>query len=196
MVFFGTGSFYQIDDNVVPVNPPVDSFYGVIDGGAPIAGRGELREQEILTEQTVNGMRVRAVTANEMDVAATKAGSSTSFGRAPTADRARRASASYRARVVRGDRVIFPTLIPNADPCSFGGDSWLMELNMFSGGRLAYAVFDIDVDDDFDTDDWITVDPAGRHDDRGAAFGRGARDRHHGYAGRAHGRYGQREQDR
>jgi type IV pilus assembly protein PilY1 len=156
MVFFGTGSFYQIDDNVVPVNPPVDSFYGVIDGGAPIAGRAELREQEILTEQTVNSMRVRAVTANDMDVGhkgwyLDLVWKGTYGGPGPKGERV------VSRPVVRGDRVIFPTLIPNADPCSFGGDSWLMELNMFSGGRLAYAVFDTDVDDDFDTDDWITV---------------------------------------
>jgi type IV pilus assembly protein PilY1 len=33
-----------------------------------------------------------------------------------------------------------------------------MELDTFSGGRLSYAVFDLDVDGDFDMDDWITVD--------------------------------------
>src|SRR5690606_20943383 len=58
---------------------------------------------------------------------------------------------------VRGDRVIFATLIPNPDPCAFGGDSWLMELNTFNGGRLDYAVFDLNNDGVFDEDDWITV---------------------------------------
>src|SRR5690606_756087 len=65
-VFFGTGSFYRVDDNIVPVNPTVDTFYGIIDRGTPIVGRAALLEQEILTEQIVNGMPVRAVTANEM----------------------------------------------------------------------------------------------------------------------------------
>jgi type IV pilus assembly protein PilY1 len=58
---------------------------------------------------------------------------------------------------VRGDRVIFATLIPNPDPCAFGGDSWVMELNTFTGGRLSYAVFDLNGDGLFDENDWITV---------------------------------------
>jgi type IV pilus assembly protein PilY1 len=53
--------------------------------------------------------------------------------------------------------VIFATLIPDPDPCSPGGVSWLMELDAFNGGRLPYAVFDIDEDGEFDMDDWITV---------------------------------------
>ena len=58
---------------------------------------------------------------------------------------------------MRGDRVIFATLIPSEDPCSFGGDSWLMEISSFTGGRLDYAVFDTDVDGQFDDDDWVDV---------------------------------------
>ena len=33
-IFFGTGSFYRVNDNVVPNNPDVDTFYAVIDRGA------------------------------------------------------------------------------------------------------------------------------------------------------------------
>jgi type IV pilus assembly protein PilY1 len=62
--------------------------------------------------------------------------------------------------IVRGDRVIFATLIPNTDPCAFGGDSWLMELNTFNGGRLDYAVFDLNGDGLFDDADWIDVTAA------------------------------------
>ena len=31
--------------------------------------------------------------------------------------------------LLRNGRVIFTTLIPDQDPCGFGGDSWLMELD-------------------------------------------------------------------
>jgi type IV pilus assembly protein PilY1 len=157
MVFFGTGSFYKVDDNVVPNNPNVETFYGLIDRGSPITGRSELVEQEILAEVVAQGNRVRGVTANSMDP--TKKGWyldlvwKGSYG-GPGAKGERVDSRA----VVRGDRVIFATLIPNADPCSFGGESWIMELDTFSGGRLSYAVFDLDVDGDFDMDDWITVD--------------------------------------
>ncbi|MEX2123837.1 MAG: PilC/PilY family type IV pilus protein [Woeseia sp.] len=155
-LFFGTGSFYRIDDNVVPDDPSVDTFYGIIDRGEPITARSELLEQEILAEVTVSGTRVRGVTANEI-----QSGDSGWYldlewsgsygGPGPAGERVVSRAA------VRGDRVIFATLIPNPDPCAFGGDSWVMELNTFDGGRLEYAVFDLNNDAEFDDDDWITI---------------------------------------
>ena len=154
-IFFGTGSFYRVDDNVVPDDPPVDTFYGIIDRGEPIALRSDLLEQEILAEVTVSGTRVRGVTAN--DIAGHKGWyldlewPAAYGGPGPAGERVVSRAA------VRGDRVIFATLIPNPDPCSFGGDSWVMELNTFDGGRLDYSVFDLNNDAEFDGDDWITI---------------------------------------
>lgn len=154
-VFFGTGTFYQVDDNVVPDDPNTDSFYGIIDHGVPIS-RGELLEQAILAEVTVQDIDARAVTANEMDPAdkgwfLDLAWHVDFGGPGPLGERV------VSRATVRGDRVIFATLIPNPDPCAFGGESWVMELNTFTGGRLDYAVFDLDGDAQFDEDDWITV---------------------------------------
>ena len=155
-IFFGTGSFYRVDDNVVPDSPDVDTFYGIIDRGLPITTRADLLEQEIIAEVTVSGTRVRGVTANEI-----QSGDKGWYldlewpasygGPGPAGERVVSRAA------VRGDRVIFATLIPNPDPCAFGGDSWVMELNTFDGGRLDYAVFDLNNDGEFDDDDWITV---------------------------------------
>jgi type IV pilus assembly protein PilY1 len=155
MVFFGTGSFYRVDDNVVPDDPQVDSFYGIIDRDVPITGRSELVEQEILTEVT-DGQRVRGVTANPIEPEDSGwfldlEWKDTYGGPGPRGERV------VTNALVRGDRVIFTTLIPNTDPCAYGGDSWLMELNAFYGGRLNYSVFDLDDDGDFDHDDWIEV---------------------------------------
>lgn len=154
-VFFGTGTFYQVDDNVIPDDPNVDTFYGIIDQGVPVV-RGGLLEQTILAEVTAGGMQVRGVSANEMDpdddgwfldlVWHASLG-----GPGPAGERV------VSRATVRGDRVIFATLIPNPDPCAFGGESWVMELNTFTGGRLDYAVFDLDGDALFDEDDWITI---------------------------------------
>ncbi|MFS8609890.1 MAG: hypothetical protein LOD94_18155, partial [Gammaproteobacteria bacterium] len=40
----------------------------------------------------------------------------------------------------------FTTLIPTEDPCSFGGSSWLMELDVFTGARVVHPVLDLDGD--------------------------------------------------
>ena len=155
-IFFGTGSFYRVTDNVVPANPSVDSFYSIIDRGEPITGRADLVEQEILTEQVVNGLRVRAVTDNEMQPGQKGWHVDLVWKGAYGGPGAQGERVVSRA-IVRGDRVIFTTLIPDRDPCAAGGDSWLMELNAFNGGRLGYTVFDIEDDGDFDEDDYITV---------------------------------------
>ena len=156
MVFFGTGIFYQLDDNVVPPSPPVNSFYGIIDRGVQITDRTNLLEQEILAEQSVNGQRVRGVTANTMDFDDDGWYLDLMWKGKYSGPGAKGERVVSRA-LVRGDRVIFTTLIPNPDPCSAGGDSWLMELHSFSGGRLAYTVFDIDLDGDYDMQDTIQV---------------------------------------
>jgi type IV pilus assembly protein PilY1 len=55
--------------------------------------------------------------------------------------------------ILRNNRVIFTTLIPETDACSFGGTSWLMELDALSGARLAINVFDLNGDGVFDSKD-------------------------------------------
>jgi type IV pilus assembly protein PilY1 len=155
-IFFGTGSFYRTNDNVVPTNPDVDTFYAVIDRGVSFSGRTTLLEQSILAEVTAHGFGVRAVTANVLDYShdgwyLDLQWKSAFGGPGPIGERV------VSRATVRGDRVIFATVIPDRDPCSFGGDSWIMELNSFNGGRLDYAVFDLDADGEFNDDDWITV---------------------------------------
>ncbi len=59
--------------------------------------------------------------------------------------------------LLRNGRLIFTTLIPDADPCNFGGTSWLMELDALSGSRLDDSPFDLKRDNQFTTEDMITV---------------------------------------
>jgi type IV pilus assembly protein PilY1 len=170
-IFFGTGSYYRVDDNVVPNNPDVDTFYGIIDGGVPVTSRAQLLEQEILAEVTVSEvLRVRGVTENE--ILSSHRGWYLDLvwpagygGPGPAGERVvSRAS-------VRGDRVIFATVIPDPDPCEGGGKSWIMELSTFDGGRLDYAVFDLNNDGKFDDDDWITITDANGNEIRVPASG-------------------------
>jgi type IV pilus assembly protein PilY1 len=60
--------------------------------------------------------------------------------------------------VIRGQRVIFVTDIPSADPCAAGGSSWLMELDARNGGRLPETPFDFDVDGNFTVSDLVKGD--------------------------------------
>jgi type IV pilus assembly protein PilY1 len=63
--------------------------------------------------------------------------------------------------LLRNGRVIFPTLIPSATPCEFGGTSWLMELEAVSGYRLDQPPLDITEDGLIDSNDRVTVNIGG-----------------------------------
>jgi type IV pilus assembly protein PilY1 len=59
------------------------------------------------------------------------------------------------APLLRAGRIIFVTLIPESDPCGWGGTSWLMEMDAINGARLNNSPLDIDGDGDIDTIDMI-----------------------------------------
>ncbi|HUE90563.1 pilus assembly protein [Pseudomonas sp.] len=157
MVFFGTGSFYRTGDNEVPVNPAVESFYGIIDNGLLIDGRDDLLEQQIIKEAKLSsGDKFRAITQNELEDGdkgwyldlAWQAGEG--------------ATGALGERVVakaslRNDRVIFTTMTPSADPCDSGGTSWIMAVALGSGGRLSYVYFDTNGDGILDSKDLTTL---------------------------------------
>ena len=158
MVFFGTGSFMRVGENIVASPPPLDYFYGIVDGGNPITTRNNLLEQAIIDQgawgSTTTGYRV--VSDNSM--ASTDQGwylplvwGAGNGGPGPLGERV------VTRAIARGDRVIFATLIPDEDPCAYGGDSWLMEVSLEDGGRLDYTVFDYNKDEEFDTQDYINI---------------------------------------
>jgi len=52
-----------------------------------------------------------------------------------------------------GDLVFFNTMMPDANPCNFGGSSWLMAAKWLNGGNPGEIAFDINRDgvlDDLD----------------------------------------------
>ena len=57
--------------------------------------------------------------------------------------------------IIREGQVIFTTLIPNTDPCGYGGRSWLMALNVFTGAFLDHSPFDLNKDGKFDIHDYV-----------------------------------------
>jgi len=159
IVLFGTGSFQMVGDNEVPIDPQVQSFYSVIDGGLPIDGRSGLLQQEIIYEQNQSGQRLRAVSDNAMtsaqkgwfiDLAYTGSG-----GQGPEGERVVAKAA------LRSGRVIFTTMIPSEDPCASGGTSFIMALDINSGSRLRYVFFDTNGDGVLDEEDTYVADENG-----------------------------------
>ncbi len=164
IVYFGTGKYFETGDNIVTAPADVMSFYGIFDSTSVSAttSRTDLLQQTIYFEDKVfinsdsesTEKWTRLVTDNGMP--ATKKGWYIDLISADPA-----ASGGYGTigeRVISEplvweDRIIFVTLIPNEDACSFGGDSWIMEVDPQDGGRLDHAVFDMNLDGSIDTKD-------------------------------------------
>jgi len=158
MVYFGTGKFFEVGDNIVPVSPPVNSFYGIRDEGVKVAGRGVLQPQTIDGEFYdvsfgSNVFDVRVVSDNSIDYQTQKGW---------YLDLVSPVNGAEGERVVvdpllRNGRMIFSTLIPALDVCGFGGSGWLMEVDAVNGARFAFSVFDLDGDGLFDAGDYVTL---------------------------------------
>lgn len=197
MVYFGTGSYFQVGDNVG--NSDTQSIYGIWDlwdkcydqnsGGrmtncssnyskvvsgvpvtpptAPSINRNNLLKQCVtssngvtcLTKRTVAGQPdatsgsvgaydVRAVSQNqitEWDWSAARGDIGWYLDLPDFGEK------QVSRQILRSGRLIFVTIIPSDHACEDGGESWLMELDAATGGRLDYPVFDLNGDGVFDS---------------------------------------------
>ena len=168
MLYFGTGKYIEVSDNLITENEPTQSFYGLWD---PMKDnqqiqRSELLEQTIENEIAANGA-VWRITSNynipgdfawwENETTPDRRGWFMDMVD-PVSDN-NRGERIVNDAVLHGDRIIFTTLLPNnpddPDPCQGGGESWLMVLDRADGSRLAYSPFDVNQDGAFTLDDLI-----------------------------------------
>ncbi len=118
MVYFGTGSY--LNDNDV-TNVDIQSFYGIadeLDSTSGVSGRSSLHQKTMTTSGPER-------TVNDNGTAPSKPDWRTHKGWYLDFDAGERVT---NKAVLAYDRVIFSTLIPKTDGCSFGGAGWLMEL--------------------------------------------------------------------
>lgn len=154
MLFFGTGMYYQQSD----VNDMTkQSFYAIWDdGGNATLSISDLVQQTINTESsiTVNGTTYdyRLTSSNPVSYT-TKYGWYMDLLTPPVANPVYNGERVVSIPLLRAGRVVFTTLIPSSDPCSFGGDSWVMEFDLLTGGSTASPVFDLNGDGYFTGDD-------------------------------------------
>lgn len=161
MVLFGTGQFFAVGDDE---DMQVQTLYGIWDDddtNVPVPGRNVLQDQTILWQgaqsyTTPSGDTVdynlRVVSDTDVNYP-TKKGWYIDLIYQGNAEGERVVSPG----ILRDERVVFATLIPETDPCGFGGTSWLMELDAVNGRRLAYTVFDLNLDSLFNEVEWVTV---------------------------------------
>jgi type IV pilus assembly protein PilY1 len=158
MVYFGTGRMYTVGD---VSDKQVQTFYGIWDkpgtSGASIAfsGRSALEGRSIIFEGTAFNREVRA-----LDAPTDPAGIDWTSKRGWYLDLQSPVVGAEGERVLFAprillDRLVFETAIPSADPCQAGGSGWTMVVDLATGGRLNYVLFDLNKDGKFDEADSV-----------------------------------------
>jgi len=65
--------------------------------------------------------------------------------------------------IVRISNLLVTTLIPSKDACDFGGESWTIEPDLATGGRVDESRFDVDSDGTYSMADYVTLDGSGNY---------------------------------
>ncbi len=141
VVYFGTGKYLESSDKST-ANATPQTFYGIWDRQGRAVTRSELLPQTFLTETTVtdaqDNVRTVRMTSNTPIDWQQHSGWYLDF---PTPGERQVSDA-----VLRNGRIVFTTLIPNEQPCSFGGSSFLVALDVNGGTRPAFTIFDVNRD--------------------------------------------------
>jgi type IV pilus assembly protein PilY1 len=152
VIVFGTGKYLEVTDTDTTYE--TGTFYALMDPNAGdttdiISGRGALTQQTITNEITTAAGDLRVTSANALG--ATSRGWYIDLISPSGAQGEMQVTDS----LIRNGHVVFTTLVPNTDPCEFGGSSWLMEMNLFTGARLSTTPFDLNNNEIFD--DTVTI---------------------------------------
>ncbi|HRP87405.1 MAG TPA: PilC/PilY family type IV pilus protein [Gammaproteobacteria bacterium] len=171
VVAFGTGSYFRTDDQDMP-GAAVQSLYGIIDTRTGASGvlRADLLEQEVTSQsvETFGGetVGVRIVSDNDFDASLHDGW----YLDLDVEDGERVISEGTYPSGPLQRRVRFSTLIPDENPCGTGRRGYIMDLDIISGGRTRYSVFDLNRDGNYDD-----LDQLGGEAVSGVAWGQGER---------------------
>ncbi len=163
VVLFGTGKYFEEVDRRLRSPEQTQTFYGVYDDGAAVTGsRSALLQQSVIaTIAASDPANPSSATANPVDVRVTTLLSPAAAQKGWFLDLPAAGERQISRPVVRDQRVIFTTVIPNDSACSIGGTSWLMELDSVTGSRLPFSPFDLNGDNQFTVGDYVEIEVDG-----------------------------------
>jgi type IV pilus assembly protein PilY1 len=146
LVYFGTGTYFLNNDNVVPASPQIQSIYAIYDSGTPVAdpatGRTTaLVQQRIVSQQGTGASQSRTTTSSPVNYT-TQRGWFMDLAVQPTVGGAYTALGErFLGRpLVSAGRVFFPTFRPTGGVCRPAGENWLLGLNALSGANELSSV--------------------------------------------------------
>jgi type IV pilus assembly protein PilY1 len=176
MLYFGTGKYIETSD---VTSNSVQTLYGIRDDGDTVSGRSVLQQQQILLQTTetytapdgsTETYNVRVTSQNPVDYTPTADGGLGQKGwymdlKTPIRDVNDGSLTGYSEDgervianpVLREGKILFTTMIPDSNPCNFGGTSWSADLTAIDGSRPPVSPYDLNNDGSFDTSDYVQV---------------------------------------
>ena len=151
MVYFGTGKYFDTQDNVSTATQDIQTLYGIRDNNVPVDTFSTLVEQTILQESTVsNDLNARITSKNSVDYSTQNGW----FMKLVKPDGTRTGERIISKALLRGGRLIVTTVIPPQE-CTWGGSSWIMELEALYGKPLSTPPLDLNNDKEFNNSDKV-----------------------------------------
>lgn len=142
MVYFGTGKYLETGD---VGNTDPQSFYGIWDNGAAVAGRSDLLQQTVTgTEfKTVNGVtdEYRKLSKNAINWCGTGSCHKGWFIDLPESG-----ERQFSGSALQNGVIAFVTNTPSTATCKAGGTSWFMKVDAITGGEPLKSVLDVNKD--------------------------------------------------
>ena len=134
MVYFGTGKYIEHSDHVTD-GAQTQTLYGIRDTlttpASPVS-RGALFAHSI---QNLGDVRASTTTLDHDECFSEYSGW---YANLPTSGERHIADP-----ILRAQRIVFTSMIPSTKPCSFGGDSWLMQFDAICGNSLGDPPFEL-----------------------------------------------------
>lgn len=174
VINFGTGKYLEETDKLA-LAEVTQTFYGIWDRDVSnnifkAFSKDDLFQHEILLETAEFGFDLRVTTDNDGydwhendNSIPSDDGNTTYLGwyldlvNTDIAPLNNQGEKQVTNPILRHGRIVFSTLVPNADACRFGGTSWLMEMDAQTGSRLKETPFDLNDDGGFTAADFVTV---------------------------------------
>ena len=154
LVAFGTGRYIDTSDAAVT---DAQTFYGIRDNGTAVGGLSSLVHQSVVNSGATGAdgntyrLSTHAVGPATLDAALSgdNAISASTYMASKKGWYLNLPASGERVvsdANIRAGRVVFNTLIPNTDPCGFGGTGWVMEVDIMNGNRNDSPTFDTNND--------------------------------------------------
>ena len=139
-------------------NSAPQSWYGLIDDGAVITGRSELKTRAVELETTISGSAVRSFTLAVSGDMAGKRGWFIDLVSPTTGNTGERMVGEHK---FFGTVLLAASMIPSADACTPGGSGYLNAIDPFTGANVGNLFFDANNDLLFNDSDRVGTAMAG-----------------------------------